>query len=145
MDKLMIKELEKDISVRMAMAKGVAGSMNNGVEGWLGEYLIEKGWVKIPENAVVLTSNQKISMEHDWYRLGYEQGKKETAEKFSERLKTKLCEFFDDNEDNDGKIDKGICLIDVIGVESLDGEIISLGLIDEICKEITDKGVQNGD
>lgn len=50
-------------------------------------------------------------------------------------LKTKLCEFADENEDNDGKIDKGIFLIDVIGVTTKDGEIISLGLIDELLKE----------
>ena len=53
-----VEEMEKDIAVRMAMAKGVAGSMNNGVEGWLSEYLIEKGYRKIPENAVVLTREE---------------------------------------------------------------------------------------
>ena len=64
--------------------------------------------------------------------------RKETAEKFAERLKPKLCEFLDDNEDYDGKIDKAICFIEVIGVIANDGEIISLGIIDEICKEITE-------
>jgi hypothetical protein len=44
-----IEEMEKDIAVRMAMAKGVAGSMNNGVEGWVSKYLIEIGWTKNPE------------------------------------------------------------------------------------------------
>lgn len=58
MDKQMIEEIEKDIAVRMAMAKGVIGSMNNGVEGWLAKYLIEKGWAKIPEGAVVLTREE---------------------------------------------------------------------------------------
>ena len=53
-----IEELEKDIAVRMAMAKGVAGSMNNGVEGWLGEHLIAKGWIKPAENAVVITEKE---------------------------------------------------------------------------------------
>ena len=53
-----IEEMENDIAVRMAMAKGVAGSMNNGVEGWLAEYLIEKGWEKIPEGAVVIDRNE---------------------------------------------------------------------------------------
>lgn len=58
MDKQMIEEMKKDIAVRMAMAKGVAGSMNKGVEGWLSEYLCNKGWRKIPEGAVVLTDDE---------------------------------------------------------------------------------------
>lgn len=53
-----IEEMKKDIAVRMAMAKCVTGSMNNGVEGWLSEYLIGKGWAKIPEGAVVLTEKK---------------------------------------------------------------------------------------
>lgn len=51
---------------------------------------------EIPENAVVLTSNQKISLEHEWYRLGYEQARKETAEKFAEMLKIHLKQCFKD-------------------------------------------------
>lgn len=97
---------------------------------------IEQGTLKeIPElpKETVLTADDIAEL----LTIVARETRKETAEKFAERLKTKLCEFFDDNEDNDGKIDKGICLIDIIGVESLDGEIISLGLIDEICKEIT--------
>ena len=42
------------------------------------------------ENAVVLTSNQKISLEHEWYRVGYEQARKETAEKFAENFKQRM-------------------------------------------------------
>ena len=57
-----IEEMEKDIAVRMAMAKGVAGSMNNGVEGWLSEYLYNAGYRKIPENAVVLTRKNMKSI-----------------------------------------------------------------------------------
>jgi hypothetical protein len=53
-----IEEMEKDIAIRMAGAKSVAGSMNNGVEGWLGKYLIERGWTKIHESAVVLTEGE---------------------------------------------------------------------------------------
>ena len=102
MDKQIIEELEKDIAVRMAMAKGVAGSMNNGVEGWLGEYLIEKGWTQIPENAVVLTREEyeEFQIGND-FNYGYYSGesnmtsyyenirlpevRKETAEKFAEK------------------------------------------------------------
>jgi hypothetical protein len=63
--------------------------------------------------------------------------RKETAEKFAEKLKGKLSEWLDDNEDLNFKIDKGIAIIELIGVESLEGEVIAEGLIDEICKEIT--------
>ena len=67
------------------------------------------------------------------------QAVKYTAEKFAERLKAKLNEWLEDNEDNDGKIDFGIAEIELIGVKSLDGEVIAESLIDEICKEFTGK------
>ena len=107
--------------------------------------LYNAGYRKIPKNAVVLSREEHIQMIKDLaesnaktYETAYERGSKETAEKFAERLKDKLNEFLDDNEDNDGKINKGICLIEVIGVVAKDGEVISLGLIDEIANEITE-------
>lgn len=179
-----IEELKKDIAIRMAMAKGVAGSMNNGVEGWLSEYLIEKGYRKIPEGAVVLTekeyksyeriekiiklakmekaigyevkngklyyfSNILEGLEYEFkdlqeicnalnhyneefwgldQRLAFWQGKaeetrKETAEKFAERLKNEVLNFCGTVEENGyferGK--RGFCHD-----------------IDEIAKEITE-------
>ena len=54
---------------------------------------------------------------------------------FAEKLKNKLFEFFQDNEELDGKISVGPLYVDVIGVETKDGTIISLGLIDELLKE----------
>ena len=54
---------------------------------------------------------------------------------FAEKLKNKLFEFFQDNEELDGKISVGLLYVDVIGVEAKDGTIISLGLIDETLKE----------
>lgn len=54
---------------------------------------------------------------------------------FAEKLKNKLFEFFQDNEELDGKISVGPLYVDVIGVEAKDGTIISLGLIDELLKE----------
>ena len=75
-----IEELEKDIAVRMAMAKGFAGSMNNGVEGWLSEYLIEKGWIQIPD-AVVLTKEEYEGLK--LFVKKYPYAIKETAEKFA--------------------------------------------------------------
>ena len=66
-----------------------------------------------------------------------DKARKETAEKFAERLKEKLNEWLEDNEDDDGKIDFGIAEIELIGVKSLDGEIIAESFIDEIAKEFT--------
>lgn len=75
----------------------------------------------------------------DCFNRGYEQGKKETAEKFAEMLKAELNEWLIDNEDNDGKIDFGIAEIELIGVISLEGDVISESLIDKICKELTER------
>ena len=54
---------------------------------------------------------------------------------FAEKLKNKLFEFFQDNEELDGKISVGTLYVDVIGVEAKDGTIISLGLIDKLLKD----------
>jgi hypothetical protein len=157
-----IEEMEKDIAIRMAGAKSVAGSMNNGVEGWLGKYLIERGWTKIHESAVVLTegeykdliSDEVKTIERDiaeyWvtqdvesvakelHKDGYRKLddhaifvlrkakcleykiRKETAEKFAERLKKRLKVYL--NEDLDFLMKWCECNI----------------TIDEICKEITE-------
>jgi hypothetical protein len=85
--KQMIEEMEKDIAVRMAMAKGVAGSMNNGVEGWLGEYLVKMGWIKPTENAVVLTKEEQMARDYECYNLGYETHKQE-SQKREDYIKT---------------------------------------------------------
>ena len=60
---------------------------------------------------------------------------KQAVKEFAEKLKNKLFDFFQENEDLDGKISTGILYIDIIGVEAKDGAIISLGLIDELLKE----------
>ena len=57
------------------------------------------------------------------------------VKEFAERLKNKLFEFFQDNEELDGKISVGPLYVDVIGVKAKDGTIISLGLIDRLLKE----------
>ena len=54
---------------------------------------------------------------------------------FAEKVKNKLFEFFQDNEELDGKISVGPLYVDVIGVKAKDGTIISLGLIDKLLKE----------
>lgn len=57
------------------------------------------------------------------------------VKEFVEKLKDKLQNFIEDNEDYDGKVKSGILYVDVIGVIGKNGEIISLGLIDELLKE----------
>ena len=57
------------------------------------------------------------------------------VKEFAEKLKEKLFDFFEDNEELDGKISVGILYVDIIGVEAEDGTIVSLGLIDELLKE----------
>ena len=57
------------------------------------------------------------------------------VKEFAEKLKKKLFDFFEDNEELDGKISTGVLYVDIIGVEAEDGNIISLGLIDELLKE----------
>ena len=143
-----IEEMQKDIAVRMAMAKGVAGSMNNGVEGWLGEYLVKMGWIKPTENAVVLTKEayenigiytetvQEYECDENGQPVLVKERKevkkiptdiaefirKETAEKFAERLKVlvadRLCPEDYDWED-----------------VQVDGPIF-VECVDEIAKEI---------
>lgn len=116
----------------------------------LAEALYNADYRKIPKNAVVITKKDRerlndvlrgaLQRAEKWEKLcgiKIKETIKETAEKFAERLKEALGEFFDDNGDNDGKISKAICLIEIIGVVAKNGEVISLGLIDEIAKEIT--------
>lgn len=128
-----VEEMEKDIEVRMAMAKGVAGSMNNGVEGWLSEYLIERGWAKIPEGAVVFIPTEKQyailtkeeyktylamkSIETNLIEIEKDKVRKETVEKFAERL---LEEAFADFSDDD--YDRLCILVDEIAKEIKGGK-----------------------
>jgi predicted glycosyl hydrolase (DUF1957 family) len=77
--------------------------------------------------------------ENKWLKECLQQAVKCTAEKFAELAKEKLDEWLKDNEDNDGKINFGIAEIELIGVKSLEGEVISESLIDEIAKEITEE------
>ena len=57
------------------------------------------------------------------------------VKEFAEKLKKKLFDFFEDNEELDGKISTGVLYVEIIGVEAEDGTIISLGLIDKLLKE----------
>ena len=128
MDK-QIEELEKDIAVRMAMAKGIAGSMNNGVEGWLANYLIDLGYCKITKNSVVLTRGEYqkylaykiiepqirgcLDRERELEKR-LETIAKETAERFAERVKGRKIEM---------------------GTDGYSYCMVFVDDIDEICKE----------
>lgn len=57
------------------------------------------------------------------------------VKEFAEKLKEKLLNFIEDNEDYDGKVSSGTLHVDVIGIIGMNGEIISLGLIDKLLKE----------
>ena len=113
------------------------------------EYLHDAGYRKIPENEEKLEKQvRELDKELNLAKsvLSYdderplkkwaEHLRKETAEKFAEKVKDKLNEWLEDNESLDGKIDFGLVMIELIGVKSLDGEVIAESLIDEICKEI---------
>lgn len=104
------------------------------------------GYRKIDKNAVVLTREAYNRLftkarQSEIKTIDLESivnARKKTAEKFAELAKAKLNDWLKDNEDNDGKIDFGIAEIELIGVKSLEGEVISESLIDEIAKEITE-------
>ena len=113
---------------------------------YVAEYIVDKlNYRKIPEGAVVLT-REELERHKGFSReevdeiseTAIKNSRNEMAEKFAKLAKAKLNEWLEDNEDNDGKIDFGIAEIELIGVETLEGEVISESLIDEICKEITE-------
>ena len=64
-----------------------------------------------------------------------EELQEQAVKEFAEKLKNKLFEFFQDNEELDGKISVATLYVDIIGIEATDGAIISLGLIDELLNE----------
>ena len=132
-----IEEMEKDIAIRMAMAKGVAGSMNNGVEGWLSEYLYNAGYRKIPKLGVVLPFDH-----YDNLLKTDSQIRKETAEKFAERFKKKISSMIIELKANwatkevEG-FEKDVheltcnCILNTLNT-------IKDFTVDKICKEITE-------
>lgn len=89
----------------------------------IAEGLYNAGYRKIDDDCALITKTE------------LKQYKVHAVKEFAEKLKTKLLEFFQDNEGLDGKISVGILYVDIIGVEAEDGTIISLGLIDRLLKE----------
>lgn len=141
----MDKQIDKDINVRSKMIEELTNDLAKVLYGEeysdilnVAYFLDEQGYRKIPENAVVLTRSHEDKIFNDYVEY-IKKVRKETVERYAERLKEKLQKFFIDNEDNDGKISKGVFILDVIGVESIDGEVISWGLIDDITKEILEE------
>ena len=87
------------------------------------EKIYTAGYRKIDDDCAVITKAE------------LKQYKEQAVKEFAEKLKTKLFEFFQDNEGLDGKISVGTLYVDIIGIEATDGAIISLGLIDRLLKE----------
>ena len=134
-----IEEMAKDICSPCHKGKLGMCEPKEGCVVWqYAKNAVEQGYRKIPEGAVALTKEEFEGYCETQKRVfdDLKRVRKETAEKFAERLKGKLSKWLDDNEDNNFKIDKGIAIIELIGVETLEGEVIAQGLIDEICKEI---------
>ena len=77
----------------------------------------------------------RLMEQNNYLRFQLEECKKLTVKEFAEKLKKKLFDFFQDNEEIDGKISTGVLYSDIIGVDTEDGTIITLGLIDAILKE----------
>ena len=87
------------------------------------EILYNAGYRKIDESCAVITKAE------------LKEYKRQAVKAFAEKLKERLCVFFDENENNDGSIDKGILLVDIIGVEAENGDTVSIGMIDDLLKE----------
>ena len=88
----------------------------------IAKFLYTAGYRKIDENAVVLSREEYTNyiVEYMGVKEIKERVRKETAEKFAERLKLRLFEYMD----NDVSYDE-FCKANVV-----------CGEIDEICKEI---------
>ena len=99
---------------------------------YIRSYLQDSVVLSREEQERILTATEKRI---EGLKKQISQTRKETAKEFAEKLKNKLFEFFQDNEELDGKISVGPLYVDVIGVEAKDGTIISLGLIDRLLKD----------
>ena len=96
-------------------------NINVHIEGHyeLAEDLVRLQYRKIPEGAVVMTETERITMCVEQWDKGYNQARKNTAEKIKRKAKEKA--FFKDG----GYYDKDRYLIDIAD-------------LDEILKEITE-------
>jgi type I site-specific restriction endonuclease len=136
----MAKEIEKSYTAYRGFCPHnttVCSTVRNCMYCNIATHLIEQGYQKIPEGAVVLTKEEReefnelyrsaLQRAEKWERLcgiKIKETRKETAEKFAERLKEKL-------EEN-----SPVAGYDLEDLE-FDGETIQ-ECIDEICKELTE-------
>ena len=140
----MDKQIEEmiDIQRKNCLGKGVGDCVDADCNACSALAFYNAGYRKIPEGAVVLTKEEHKSLIYwegkfdELIKIVTETTRKKTVEKFAELAKAKLNEWLEDNEDNDGKIDFAIAEIELIGVETLEGEVIAESLIDEIAEEI---------
>lgn len=99
MDKQMIEEMEKALYDYYLHYDDCIG----GSERYLAKYLIEKGWIKPAENAVVLTREEQeeftelyrsaLQRAEKWEKLcgiKIKETRKETTEKFAQELENRL-------------------------------------------------------
>ena len=89
----------------------------------IAEGIYNAGYRKIDDDCAVITKAE------------LKQYKAQAVKEFSEKLKKKLFEFFQDNEELDEKISVVTLYVDIIGINATDGAIISLGLIDRLLNE----------
>ena len=65
------------------------------------------------------------------------------VKEFAEKLKKKLFDFFEDNEELDGKISTGVLYVEIIGVEnqscSLQAMVVPAKVFDEILRRGDEK------
>ena len=144
-----IEELEKDIS------KDLQGVLETEIKS-LARVLNKLGYRKIPENAVVLTEEELTERDYERYNLGYETHRQE-SQKREDYIET-LSHHINDLEKalliarketakKGAKMakNKAIRQQEFVGELAIgDIEYVKVKDIDEIAKQITDKGVQNG-
>lgn len=106
--------------------------------------LYNAGYRKVPENVILLdfntesrTASYTVMPRDEFLRnvTTSKEGEKKAVKEFAEKLKKKLFDFFQDNEEIDVKISTGVLYADIIGVDAKDGTIITLGIIDALLKE----------
>ena len=119
-----IKEMREDIELAIANGKKDSWYIEADGPDWIAESLDHKGYRKIPENAVVLTREEYEKLcDLAYFGNGEEVIRKETAEKYHAEIENAIE-----------------------SVPNATKEFVEAWKAknDEIAKEITEKGVQNG-
>lgn len=87
----------------------------------------------------VIHADEKVFYREINVKLSEDKIKAEAVKEFAEKLKSRLCEWVNENEDDDeydiSNIRSSAFYSDVIGITAKDGTIISAGLIDKLVEE----------